>query len=371
MLKPDHESAIIWARRAIEVAEQTDTRAALVHAYNNLGSSLLGVGDPTGFEWLQRSLGLAIESNLVDDASRAYANMAGDRVMRLPYPESEAFLEEAIAFAERNAPDGWFWRYHRAVQADFWIISGRWDEAHARLEDLSAVVRPIPYHNVQVSQARSKLASHRGGHDTAAAIARPVMVIAMQVGDFQAIGPMTMALAHAEAGLGAADRAAIAVHETVRRAVDAGDPSDVAWALFEAADVLTTVMAYESDVAARAVVGLRHLAAAAADVLSIGGTPAEVAGRRALLSASLAQLASLSRRLGSPAPAIRDGALPLERAGAAEQLETAHRPFDVARVRLWLAEDTDDLIQAATAAAVFDRLRAAPFARRARAVATR
>jgi len=54
----------------------------------------------------------------------------------------------------------------------------------------------------------------------------------------------------------------------------------------------------------------------------------------------------------------------------AEQLETAHRPFDAARVRLWLAEDTDDVIQAATAAAVFDRLRAAPFVRRARAVAT-
>ncbi|MBA2488325.1 MAG: hypothetical protein H0V36_03245 [Chloroflexi bacterium] len=33
---------------------------------------------------------------------------------------------------------------------------------------------------------------------------------------------------------------------------------------------------------------------------------------------------------------------------------------------LWLAEDADDVIQAATAAAVFDRLRAAPFVRRAR-----
>ena len=37
MLVPDAVGGEHWARKAIEVAEQTDATVALVHAYNNLG----------------------------------------------------------------------------------------------------------------------------------------------------------------------------------------------------------------------------------------------------------------------------------------------------------------------------------------------
>ena len=48
MLEPDFDGGEYWARKAIEVAEQTDATAALVHAYNNLGSVLHWRGDLDG-----------------------------------------------------------------------------------------------------------------------------------------------------------------------------------------------------------------------------------------------------------------------------------------------------------------------------------
>ena len=52
-----------WARKAIEVAEQTDATAALVHAYNNLGSVLHWRGEQAGVDYLRRSLQLALETS--------------------------------------------------------------------------------------------------------------------------------------------------------------------------------------------------------------------------------------------------------------------------------------------------------------------
>ena len=84
MLEPDFEAGEKWARKAIEIAEQTDATAALVHAYNNLGACLMWQGDLEGADYLRRSLDLALEHHLPDDVGRAYANLSGQGNRYLP-----------------------------------------------------------------------------------------------------------------------------------------------------------------------------------------------------------------------------------------------------------------------------------------------
>ena len=98
MLEPDFDAGEKWARKAIEVAEQTDATAALVHAYNNLGATLIWRGDLAGAEYLRRSRDLGIEHHLPDDVGRAYANLSGQgqRIFPFAYAESEAILVEGV-----------------------------------------------------------------------------------------------------------------------------------------------------------------------------------------------------------------------------------------------------------------------------------
>ena len=95
MLEPDFEAGEQWARKAIEIAEQTDATAALVHAYNNLGACLHLAGRPRRAPTTcAAACDLAIEHHLPDDVGRAYANLTGqgNRIFPFAYAESEALL---------------------------------------------------------------------------------------------------------------------------------------------------------------------------------------------------------------------------------------------------------------------------------------
>ena len=101
MLIPQFDEAIELARRAIEIAEPLGAHEVLIHAYNNLGCSLLGKSHSEGLEYLLRSRDLALEHHLPDDVGRAYANLIGQGYRIFPYPsaESEAYLREGIEFS--------------------------------------------------------------------------------------------------------------------------------------------------------------------------------------------------------------------------------------------------------------------------------
>src|SRR3712207_6459799 len=71
MLMPDYATAIVQARRAIEVADRVGSIDAKVHALNNLGVALVGVGDETGVAHLRESLRLRSEERRVGKAGRS------------------------------------------------------------------------------------------------------------------------------------------------------------------------------------------------------------------------------------------------------------------------------------------------------------
>jgi tetratricopeptide (TPR) repeat protein len=371
MLKPDYRQGEEFARKAIAVAEQTAATGALTHAYNNLGMCLWGVGDQTGHEYLQRSLELALENGLTDDAGRAYANMSGqgNRVFPFGYAGAEELLNEALAYAQRTIPGGVFDQWIRSGHAEFLLVSGRWTESEAAIAAIEWT-RAGPYIQVSVAALRSPLASYRGQHDEAAGILGDAADIAIRIGDQQAILPTLVASAQAQTGLG---NDADAVAE-LRRAIDqpgsTADGSLGSYFLFEAADLVTAARlrsegAGDPTAIAAGVELLARYASALEAAVAVGGEESIDTVRRALFGAAVEQISSLCGPLGVTPPSLENGARFAGRAEGVPTLEDHHRVFDVARIRLWLAEERRDPSLLAGARATFEELGAHPYLARA------
>jgi adenylate cyclase len=374
MLIPDIDAGEEWARKAIAVAEATGATGALVHAYNNLGSCLGWRGDPEGFVYLRRSLDLALEHNLTDDAGRAYANMSGqgNAIFPFPYAESEAFLREALGYAARTIPGGVFDQWIRNGWVEFLFVTARWSEADRAVETFNWT-NSGAYMQSAVASYRSMLASFRGQYDEGIEAIAAFTDAAVRIGDLQAIVPALLAVAHAEAGLGN-DRVAVeALRRVIERRGTTREGPISCWFIFEATDVVSGILARDpgsadgaSDVGLLAEVAPR----VAADVAMGAGDP-QVAVMRAMCGAAAEQIGALCRGVGQAPPALgADRELP-GRADAVATLEREHRLFDAARARLWLAEGDADATGLADATRVFEELGAHPYLLRAQAIEDR
>ena len=364
MLEPDFEAGEAWSRKAIAVAEATGGTEALVHAYNNLGFCLLSRGRAEGVDHLRHSLDLAREHHLPDDVGRAYANLSGQgtRIYPFPYAESEALLVEAIDYAARTIPDGIFDLWIRSGYGEFLLVSGRWSEAD---EVLGAIdpTRGEAYLESEVLSLRTHLAAYRGRYDDALVMAAGAAEDALRIGDLQAVLPTLAALAATQAGLGD-DAEAVA---TLRRAIEKRGANHEAiissWFLFEAADTLTLI-AVRDPASAALRDGVELLAAFATTLEPDAVTPSDLLQtvvRHAMFGAGAEQVASLARGAGLPTPVLPPGAHLAGRAEAIPVLEREHRNFDVARIRLWLAEESGDPALLASASRTFEELAAHPY----------
>jgi hypothetical protein len=365
MLVPAFDESEHWARKAIEVAEATGATGALVHATNNLGTSLLGKDDAAGIGHLRRARELAMEHQLPDEVGRANSNLAsqGGRIFPMSYQEMDAELLAAIDYAQRTIPGGIFDRWNRSARGEFLLMSGRWEEAENMLFTLDAQVAEA-YLRGEVLSLRALLLAYRGRFDEAAEITGDVIEPALRVADLQAVLPALATQVVIRVGLGD-DAGAI---ETMRLAIERrGDTKEgilSTWFAFEATDALTTMFVRD-----RASSALRdgieviasfctHIAPAA---LARGDlVQAEV--RQALFCATVEQLGTLAARLdvGVSLPDVPSG-----RSDAVPVLDREHRLLDAARIRLWLAEEEDGSPELAAAIATFGELGAHPYLERA------
>ena len=158
-------------------------RGALIHAYNNLGCSLLGKSHSEGLEYLLRSRDLALEHHLPDDVGRAYANLIGQGYRIFPYPsaESEAYLREGIEYSARTVPDGIFDRWLRSAWGEFLLISGRWPESEQALAAQRLLAEA--YLRTEVRSLQALLLAYRGRFDEAASMTADVPATALNVAD--------------------------------------------------------------------------------------------------------------------------------------------------------------------------------------------
>jgi class 3 adenylate cyclase/tetratricopeptide (TPR) repeat protein len=369
MLMPDYRAGEAWARKAIEMAERTGAMAAQVHAYNNLGVSLIGLGDPTGPDYIRRSLELALDHNMPDDAVRAYVNLGsqGYAMTFLPYAEMEELFHDAIGYSERMIPGGTWYLWLHNTLGEFLFFTGRWDDAERAFSSVTQLARATTRYVLVDSKAfRALMASHRGNYEQASELVRPEIDAATRMGDLQAVAPVLLALAHLEAGLHDGREAIRAIRQLFDLRGETAESDLTAWIVFEATDIIGWLSTAAPTVAADAMADVVAFADRVAPDIARGGTPAELAARRALYGAAREQLRRLAGRLGVPGPADEiDAGISPTTEEAIAQFDEVRRTFDAARARLWLAEAGNaSWLPAADAA--FEGLGAAPYLARAR-----
>ncbi len=90
--------AIGWSEHALVLAEALDEREVLAAALNDVGSSLLVLGDERGIGWLERSLEIARECGAEEHVLRAVGNLSGMLVDHRRPADAERYIDEGERF---------------------------------------------------------------------------------------------------------------------------------------------------------------------------------------------------------------------------------------------------------------------------------
>jgi class 3 adenylate cyclase/tetratricopeptide (TPR) repeat protein len=365
MLMPDLDAGEHWARKAIEVAEATDAIHALIHAYNNLGTCLLGKSDASGIEYLRRSRQLAMDRQLADEVGRANTNLSnqGYRIFPLPYEEMDRHLVEGTEYSARTIPDGIFDRWIRSARAEFLLASGRWDEAEQVMFALDAEAAEA-YLGIAILSLRGLLYAYRGRYDEAAAMTSGMVERALPIGDLQAVIPSLVTQAVIRFGLEDDAGGVDALAQAMEARADRSERLLSAWMTFEATDLLSALLSRDasSPHLRRGVALMSAFAQRIAKDVQAGGDVVSVEVQQALFGAAVEQLAGVARHADVP---VQLPAGAPSRTDALVVLDREHRTFDAARIRAWLARD-GDASQLAAANAIFEELGAHPYTYRMR-----
>jgi ATP/maltotriose-dependent transcriptional regulator MalT len=122
------KEALSFGRQALSLAREVGDRATESHALGIIGSALLGAGDRSGYEALDRSLALALEHNLEEQAARAYRYALFYAVLIHDLTRAETLFREGVAYCEER---GIFRHstYIRAYYTPCELDRGDWTEA--------------------------------------------------------------------------------------------------------------------------------------------------------------------------------------------------------------------------------------------------
>jgi DNA-binding CsgD family transcriptional regulator len=184
-----------WGEKAIALADRLGDMETMVHALNNVGTARLIAGDLDGARQVARSLELALDLGLEDDAARAYTNLGSTFSDNFAFREAERYLSEGIAYCAEHDHD--FLRlYMTARLAIVACYQGNWDVA----VDLARSVLAAP-NIATVTRIEALLAlglTHvRHGDDDVGTILDAALELALATGEIQRIGPVRAARAEA------------------------------------------------------------------------------------------------------------------------------------------------------------------------------
>jgi ATP/maltotriose-dependent transcriptional regulator MalT len=122
------KEAVSFGQLALSLARKVGDRATEAHALGIIGSALLGAGDLSGYEALDRSLALALEHNLEEQAARAYRYALFYSVLIHDLARAERLFRDGVAYCEER---GIFRHstYIRAYYTPCELDRGDWTEA--------------------------------------------------------------------------------------------------------------------------------------------------------------------------------------------------------------------------------------------------
>ncbi len=196
------ESATVWARRAIALAEPCAENKILCDALGVLGTVRLIAGDPLGFADLERALRLALDGALQEQVASAYTNLSAMAVSCRQYDKAAGWFSEGLAYCEKHDLDG-LRRYMLMYRARKNFEQGDWPAAS---EDAEAVLRdPLstPITRIPALRTLGHIRIRRGDPQAEAAL-EEAWALGGPAQELQRVG--TLAAIRAEAAWLAGDR---------------------------------------------------------------------------------------------------------------------------------------------------------------------
>ncbi|MDG4826618.1 LuxR C-terminal-related transcriptional regulator [Asanoa sp. WMMD1127] len=128
---------IDWARRAIDLAEQLDDKAVIVHSLNNIGTIELLTGDHNGLSKVEHSLAVANATpGFEEHVGRAFIHV-GWAMSRTRAYALAPWLDRGVELCDQLGLEGWR-LYVQAYRARFHLDQGRWQQA---ADDAAFVLR--------------------------------------------------------------------------------------------------------------------------------------------------------------------------------------------------------------------------------------
>ena len=208
MLVDRPRESIEWGEKALVLAAELSDDAVRAHALNNMGCSLMLLGDlQRGREYLEQSLALAQGAGLVHDIMRACNNL-GVRLFDLgEFIRAAEVLREGLAWIEQAG-----WESHRckllANLAEVEIELGYWERAQSLVRDLKDEEVAFPRARLLVASVQGKLLLRAGGPlGEAMSLLEEIQTAGEQEEDIITLRDTLFTLARVYLALGYADQA--------------------------------------------------------------------------------------------------------------------------------------------------------------------
>lgn len=195
MLGHDAQGAVVWGRRAIDLAEDVGDQEALSHALNNLGTGQLVGGDASGWEPLERSLQIALRNDWQEHVARAYTNLSSMSVGMRQYARAERYLADGLAYCERHDLDSWR-LYMLAWRARLNLERGEWQAASDDADMILQHPRTSAISRTPALTVVGQLRLRRGDPDVSTPL-EDARKLAASIDELQRSAPLAAVLAEA------------------------------------------------------------------------------------------------------------------------------------------------------------------------------
>ena len=195
MLNRDCEDAVLWAGKAISLAERLDEREILAEATGTLGTATMFLDHAAGCAQLARALEMALADGLHGLAANTYSNLGSGsgEVWRLR--EAQAHLKAAIAFAQRHEID--FYRHYSVAWLALCELHlGQWDDAREHALDIVQQAASPTTSRVMALAALGRLQARRGEAGATSSLDE-ALALAQASGTLQRVAPVRCARAEA------------------------------------------------------------------------------------------------------------------------------------------------------------------------------
>ena len=128
MLREEYKLAVEWGDKALKLGRKLNDLEIEAHALNNIGTAKMLADDPSGQNYLKKSIQISLDNNFYEHASRGYVNLGSNYLERKNIKEANNYLMLAMEYA--NGKDlNIFELYSAGHYALAKLFSGDWDEA--------------------------------------------------------------------------------------------------------------------------------------------------------------------------------------------------------------------------------------------------